>query len=362
MAERRMFAKSIIDSDAFLDMPLSAQSLYFHLSMRADDEGFINNHKKIQRMIGASDDDMKVLLAKNFIISFESGVIVIKHWKIHNYIRADRLIKTNYEEERSLLDVKDNGAYTLIDGLLEIDALSATDKRKLAYKESSLPYSFEYKIKRFFEGEICPVCGRTMTSAYKTTLPTIQHNLPISKGGKHEIDNISVICETCNTSIKAKETDSLNNADVIKAWDCIVTAEKNNVSWFWTPSILKNPSVSQLSDKCQSNVSIGKDSIGKDSIGKDNIKKRFTKPTLDEVRAYCQERNNKVDPESFIDFYESKGWKIGKDTMKDWKAAVRTWERRDKGAVKETVKKMGGNTRTYSSEDFAALERDALNF
>ena len=113
MSERRMFAKSIIDSDAFLDMPLSTQALYFHLSMRADDEGFVNNPKKIQRMIGASDDDMKVLLAKNFIILFESGVIVIKHWKIHNYIRGDRITKTNYQEEKSLLQLKNNGAYTL---------------------------------------------------------------------------------------------------------------------------------------------------------------------------------------------------------------------------------------------------------
>ena len=108
-----MFAKSIIDSDAFLDMPLSSQALYFHLSMRADDEGFVNNPKKIQRMIGASDDDLKVLLAKNFIIAFESGVIVIKHWKIHNYIRGDRINATNYQEEKALLELKENGSYTL---------------------------------------------------------------------------------------------------------------------------------------------------------------------------------------------------------------------------------------------------------
>lgn len=113
MAERRMFAKTIIDSDAFLDMPLSSQALYFHLSMRADDEGFVNNPKKIQRMIGASDDDMKVLLAKNFIILFESGVIVIKHWKIHNYIRGDRINETNYQDEKALLQLKENGSYTL---------------------------------------------------------------------------------------------------------------------------------------------------------------------------------------------------------------------------------------------------------
>lgn len=206
MAERRMFAKTIIDSDAFLDMPLSSQALYFHLSMRADDEGFVNNPKKIQRMIGASDDDMKVLLAKNFIILFESGVIVIKHWKIHNYIRGDRINETNYQDEKALLQLKENGSYTL--------------------------------------------------------------------------------CQT---------------------------------------------NVSQMSVTCQTNVSIGKDSIGKDNIGykEKNIKKesRFTKPTVEEVRAYCIERNNSVDAEAFVNFYESKGWLIGKNPMKDWKAAVRTWER-----------------------------------
>ena len=113
MAERRMFAKTIIDSDAFLEMPLSTQALYFHLAMRADDEGFINNPKKIQRMINASEDDLKVLVAKKFIIPFESGVVVIKHWKIHNYIRKDRIAETNYTEERSQLVVKENGAYTI---------------------------------------------------------------------------------------------------------------------------------------------------------------------------------------------------------------------------------------------------------
>jgi len=113
MAERRMFAKTIIDSDAFLDMPLSTQSLYFHLSMRADDDGFINNVKKIQRMIGCNDDDIKVLLGKKFIIPFDSGVCVIKHWKIHNLIQKDRYKPTVYEDEKSKLSIKNNNVYTL---------------------------------------------------------------------------------------------------------------------------------------------------------------------------------------------------------------------------------------------------------
>ena len=112
MAERRMFAKTIIDSDMFLDMPLSAQALYFHLSMRADDDGFINNPRKIQRMVGASDDDLKLLVMKRFILPFDSGVVVIKHWKIHNYIRNDRYKETIYQEEKAQLELKDNGAYT----------------------------------------------------------------------------------------------------------------------------------------------------------------------------------------------------------------------------------------------------------
>ena len=99
MAERRMFALKIIDSDAFLDMPVSAQNLYFHLSMRADDDGFISSPKKIMRMIKASDDDMKILLAKRFLLSFDTGIVVIKHWRLHNYIAKDRYTETIYKEE-----------------------------------------------------------------------------------------------------------------------------------------------------------------------------------------------------------------------------------------------------------------------
>lgn len=113
MAERRMFSKTIIDSDAFLDMPLSTQVLYFHLSMRADDDGFINNPKKIQRMVGCNQDDITLLIAKRFVIPFESGVCVIKHWRIHNYIRTDRYKETPYQEEKSQLILKDNNSYTL---------------------------------------------------------------------------------------------------------------------------------------------------------------------------------------------------------------------------------------------------------
>ena len=108
-----MFAKTIVLSDAFLDMPLTTRCLYFTLGMVADDDGFVNNPKSIMRQCGAQEDDMKILLAKNFLIPFDSGVVVIKHWRINNYLQNDRKKDTKYIEEMSALTVKDNGAYHL---------------------------------------------------------------------------------------------------------------------------------------------------------------------------------------------------------------------------------------------------------
>lgn len=211
MAERRMFAKTIIDSDAFLDMPLSAQALYFHLSMRADDDGFINNPKKLQRLIGCADDDMRLLVAKAFIIPFESGVVVIKHWRINNYIRNDRYKPTNYTEEMAQLQVKENGAYT--------------------------------------------------------------EKLPLGIPNGYQTDT---------------------------------------------------------------QYRLGKDRLDKNIRG-------FTPPSIDEVSAYCTERNNGIDPQHFVDFYEAKGWMVGKNKMKDWKAAVRTWEgRQGNGYSKQHTQQNAG--------------------
>lgn len=113
-----MFAKTIIDSDAFLDMPVTAQLLYFHLAMRADDDGFINKPKSIMRMTGATQGDAEILINKKFIIPFESGIVVIKHWKIHNYIRKDMYHETKYKEEKMFLDSDDNGAYRVCNELV----------------------------------------------------------------------------------------------------------------------------------------------------------------------------------------------------------------------------------------------------
>ena len=115
MAERRMFAKSVIDSDLFLEMPLTAQLLYFHLAMRADYDGFINKPKAIMKMCGCKDDDMKVLFAKRFVIPFESGVCVIRHWKVHNYIPKDRYKETVCIAEKALLITDKSNIYSTVD-------------------------------------------------------------------------------------------------------------------------------------------------------------------------------------------------------------------------------------------------------
>lgn len=220
MAERRMFAKTVIDSDAFLEMPLSTQALYFHLSMRADDDGFVNNPKRIQRLMNCTDDDLKLLIAKRFIIPFESGIVVIKHWKIHNYIQKDRYKETVYRDEKSLLQVKTNNVYSL-------------------------------------KSEQCIQDG---------------YNL--------------------DTQVRLEQ---------------------------------------ELEQELE---------VDKDIKSDKPTRTRFKPPTLDEVKAYCRERQNGVNPEKFIDHYTSNGWKVGKNPMKDWKAAVRTWERSE---FKPQEKKTTGN-------------------
>ena len=230
LAERRMFAKTIIDSDAFLEMPMSARLLYYDLSMRADDDGFNNSPRKVMRTIGATTDDLNILIARKFIIPFENGVVVIKHWRIHNYIRKDTYNETPYKEQKAQLEYDENNAYRLIEG---------------------------------------------------------------------------------------SETPLLD-----------------------APSTGRGRAV----DEPSTQVRLGKVSTGKDRVGEDSIedvpdinvgntpppRKRFTPPTVDDVMAYCMERGNSVDPQRFVDYYSSNGWMVGKNKMKDWKAAVRTWEQREK--------------------------------
>lgn len=200
MAERRMFAKTIIDSDAFIDMPISARLLYYDLSMRADDDGFVNAPKKIMKFVGASNDDMNILIARKFVIGFDNGVVVIKHWRIHNYIRKDTYNETPYLEQKALLELDEKNAYRL----------------------------------------------KNMASQLSVDEPSTQ-------------------------------------------------------------------------------VRLGKVSIG--YIKENNIKekKKFSKPSLEELQTYISEKQLNVDAQHFIDYYESNGWKVGRNPMKDWKATARRW-------------------------------------
>ena len=142
MAQKRMFDKTITNSDDFLDMPDSSQNLYFHLSMNADDDGFVNNWKSIMRMTGHKEDDLKVLIAKQFIIPFDSGVIVIKHWRINNYLRNDRYVETKFKDEKRKLSLDHNLVYQMDttgipDGIHSIDknSIDKNSKEKEIYKE-----------------------------------------------------------------------------------------------------------------------------------------------------------------------------------------------------------------------------------
>lgn len=144
MAKKRMYSNAVTDSDAFIEMSSAAQALYFHLNQGADDDGFNNQIQLAMLKAHASTDDLKILMAKNFVIRFESGVIVIKHWRLHNTLRKDRYTPTNYQEELSLLGIKENGAYTLgcqvvaerlPDGCHSIDKIS---KEEISVVEDSI--------------------------------------------------------------------------------------------------------------------------------------------------------------------------------------------------------------------------------
>ena len=112
MALRRMISVNLVDSDAFLDLPASAQNLYFHLNMRADDDGFVNKPRSVMRVVGASEEDLKLLTDKGYLLSFEDGVVTIRHWRVHNLLRKDRYTPTQYQELFSRLTLMPNGTYS----------------------------------------------------------------------------------------------------------------------------------------------------------------------------------------------------------------------------------------------------------
>lgn len=136
MAEKRMFSNKVIGSDSFLEMPDSTQNLYFHLSMYADDDGFVDKPKSIMRMTGKKEDDLKILIAKSFIIPFDTGVVVIKHWRLNNYLRKDRYQETQYTQEKSTLKVSKSGEYEVGIPVVTIDK-NRVDKNSIDILDKS---------------------------------------------------------------------------------------------------------------------------------------------------------------------------------------------------------------------------------
>ncbi len=212
MANKRMFSLNVVDTDRFLDMPVSAQALYFHLGMHGDDDGFVSSPQKITRAVGCNSDDLRLLAAKNFVIPFDSGVVVITDWKRNNTLRNDRYIATDYKAEKALLTEDKSGKYILAPTL----------------DTNGIPNG---------------------------TILEPQHNI---------------------TEHNQTEGNKVDKAD-------------------------KPPQT------------------------------RFSPPSVDEVKAYCQEKGYRIDPEHFVDFYQSNGWRVGKNPMRDWKAAIRNWAKNEKG-------------------------------
>ena len=240
MASKRMFSEKIVESDAFIDIPLTSQALYFHLSMQADDDGFICGVNKIIRMIGASKKDFEILVEKRFILKFESGVCVIKHWRINNYVPKDRYSPTVYVEEFKKLTIKDNNSYTDM------------------YTEPNTE---------------CIQCVQDVYNSYTQ-----------SRLDKSRLDKSSV-----------------------------VESKKESSSGHFVP------------------------------------------PSAKIVFEYCKERGNNVDAEKFVNYYESIGWVVGKAKMKDWKAAVRTWEKKDGFVYTEKKQEEKQNKKKLIASQFCRL-------
>jgi uncharacterized phage protein (TIGR02220 family) len=193
VAERRMFAKTIIDSDAFLDMPISARLLYYDLAMRADDDGFINSPKKIMKFIGATNDDMNILILRKFIIPFDNGVVVIKHWRIHNYIRKDTYNETSYKEEKAMLELDENKAYRL-SSQLSVDG-SSTQVR--LGKDSIGKDSIDNNIVEFAEEikEIVDYLNLVAGTNYKYKTKNTQKHINARLAEGYEVEDFKTVID-----------------------------------------------------------------------------------------------------------------------------------------------------------------------
>lgn len=203
MAQKRMFNMKIVDSDAFLDMPLSTQCLYFHLNMRADDDGFVGNPKRIARLISANDDDLKLLLTKRFILAFDSGVIVIKHWRIHNTLSSKAYTETAYTDEKRRLLLKKNKSYSLTEGDPIDDSVLISTQAKKEMQEKCKENAFLMLPDKIREEE-SRLGEKSIDNEHPSNQPTLQQSV---SSISDEID-----CRTKN--VRRKDVQQ-----VIDAWN-----------------------------------------------------------------------------------------------------------------------------------------------
>jgi hypothetical protein len=216
MAEKRMFAKAIVDSDIFLEMPVSARLLYYDLNMRADDDGFVNSPKKIMRMTGATADDMNVLIARKYVIPFDSGIVVIRHWRINNYLRADRYHETAFKNEKSQLVLEDGVYYgksenkQLLDGIPSGIPVGDADKNSIDKNSIDINSNKKTKTKRFVPPTVQEVAEYIATRT--------------NPGEKHPVDPEAFIAHyEGNGWVQGK------NKAPVKNWKaCVITWEKNS--------------------------------------------------------------------------------------------------------------------------------------
>lgn len=204
-------------------MPYEAQLLYFHMILRADDDGVVEVYPLV-RMLSVPPDNLRVLMAKGYIHQLnEDQVMIIVDWLEHNKIRADRKVDSIYKDLIPQ-DIK------LLTAKPRSDVVGGARHTAIKKSTSGLPYSFSIKIRREFIGKKCPLCKKVMGDTIKNDTPSIQHNIPLSKGGKHELGNISVVCTHCNITKKDTETDELNANDVINIWEKMIGRTTDGIS------------------------------------------------------------------------------------------------------------------------------------
>ena len=278
-----MFAKTIVESDAFLDMPLSAQSLYVHLGMNADDWGFVNNPRSIRRMCGASEDDLRLLVAKKFLLAFGSGAAVIKSWWVNNYVKSDRRRDTRYQEELAKLYLDENKSYTLKDtGVRPADMFKRGTKVE----------------------PVCIQSGSNLEPEWNQSGSKVEPQVRLGKDRLGEVRSNS------------SRVDTQPNPKGFGA--CAPEQPKKRRA------------------------------------------KKFVKPSIPEVAEYAEgfikSRNLRLTGETFraerfVSWYDANGWKVGKNPMKDWKGAVRTWIFKD--YVDDSATATAADAQSLDAFDFA---------